>query len=121
MLKGEKEEMKNEEIAEKIKMLEFHQKLLLKMVEGSSLKFYYLIIDRSLTEVEVTEFLQYCENLTVEFKKQKAEGFVYFHPLFDEFQLFLQPKMDAEEVIFACLEQGLFVPLMQELKKYTKL
>ncbi|SEN11953.1 Protein of unknown function [Mesobacillus persicus] len=113
--------MKNEEIAEKIKMLEFHQKLLLKMVEGSSLKFYYLIIDRSLTEVEVTEFLQYCENLTVEFKKQKAEGFVYFHPLFDEFQLFLQPKMDAEEVIFACLEQGLFVPLMQELKKYTKL
>lgn len=112
--------MKFEEITEKIKMLEFHQNLLLQMVEGTSLKFYYLMIKKSLTQTEMDDILQFCENMSIELKKQKAEGFVYFHPLFNEFRSFLQPKLEAEEVIAACLEQGLFIPLMQELKKYSK-
>ncbi|MGM0904355.1 MAG: DUF1878 family protein [Bacillota bacterium] len=112
--------MKFEEITKKIKMLEFHQNLLLQMVEGTSLKFYYLMIKKSLTQTEMDDILQFCENMSMEFKKQKAEGFVYFHPLFNEFRSFLQPKLEAEEVIAACLEQGLFIPLMQELKKYSK-
>jgi hypothetical protein len=113
--------MKFEEITEKLKMLEFHQKLLLQMVDGTSLKFHYLMIEKALTQSEMDGILQYCEKMSKEFKKQKAEGFVYFHPLFNEFCSFLQPKLEAEEVISACLEQGLFIPLMQEFKKYSKL
>jgi hypothetical protein len=113
--------MKFEEITEKIKMLEFHQNLLMQMVEGTSLKFYYLMIEKALTQSEMYGILQFCEDMSMELKKQKAEGFVYFHPLFNEFRSFLHPKLEAEEVISACLEQGLFIPLMQELKKYTKI
>lgn len=110
--------MNYEEITEKIKMLEFHQKLLMQMVEDTRLKFYYLMIKKSLTQPEMNRILLFCEEMSIEFKKQKAEGFVYFHPLFTEFQSFLQPKLEAEEVITACLDQGLFVPLMEEFRKY---
>ena len=112
--------MNYEEIMEKIKMLEFHQKLLMQMVEGTKLKFYYLMIEKSLTQSEMNRIFLFCEKMSIELKKQKAEGFVYFHPLFNEFHSFLQPKLEAEEVITACLEQGLYVPLMEELKKYVK-
>ena len=110
-----------DEIMEKIGKLEYHQKLLVSMVEGTERKFDYLIVKKSLSEKEVDDILKYCENLSNEIKKQKAEGFVYFHPLYNEFESFLSPKLKPEEVIETCLEQKLFVPLMEELKKYSKL
>lgn len=110
--------MTNKEIIEKIEMLEYHQKLLLNMVKETNLKFDCLIVEKSLTRKEANEILVFCENLSIEMEKQKAEGFVHFHPLYNEFQRALQPKLNAREVIAACLEQGLFLPLMLELKKY---
>ncbi|MCM3667387.1 YhaI family protein [Mesobacillus maritimus] len=115
------EKMNMDDLMEKMKMLEFHQKLLLKMVKETKFKFNYLVIEKSLTESEMGEILYFCERMSKRYKKQKAEGFVYFHPLYDELYSFLQPKLEAEEVIDACLEQELFVPLMTELKKYSRL
>lgn len=111
--------MNLDELLEKINRLEFHQKRLLKMVESTSLKFDYLIVEKSLSQKEADNILKYCESLSSKFQKQKAEGFVYFHPLYHELTKFLEPKLKAEEVIEACLEQGLYIPLMQELKKYS--
>jgi hypothetical protein len=106
------------DIIEKMEMLEYHQKLLLNMVKGTNLKFDCLIVERSLTQKEASDILIFCEKLSKELQKQKAEGFVHFHPLYNEFQAAMQPKLGACEVIAACLEQGLFLPLMLELKKY---
>ncbi|TCN27974.1 DUF1878 family protein [Mesobacillus foraminis] len=112
--------MNYHEIMERLKMLEFHQKLLLKMVKETNLGFYRLIVEKSLTQTEVNDLLLACENLSKDLQKQKAEGFVNFHPLFDKFNAILPPKLRSGEIIPACLEQGLYVPLMMELKRYLK-
>ncbi|WP_428909389.1 DUF1878 family protein [Niallia sp. Krafla_26] len=107
-----------EAIAKKIQMLEYHQSLLLKMNRNSQESFYKLIIEKTLTEDEVKQFYKDCEGLSRAYEEQKAEGFVYFHPLFEKFTRDLHPKLTAQEVISACLTQGLYIPLMTELKKY---
>ena len=49
-----------------------------------------------------------CENLNIKMEKQKAEGFIHFHPLFIEFLNSLQAKLDVKEVIQSCLKQHLY-------------
>lgn len=110
--------MDYERIMERINMLEFHQKLLLKMVSGSNDPFYRLIIERGLTQQEVASIIKDCDKLSIEMEEQKAEGFMYFHPLYKKLSAIVQPKLQPEEVIHACESQGLFLPLMSELKKY---
>ncbi|WP_338470510.1 DUF1878 family protein [Niallia sp. XMNu-256] len=105
-------------ILEKINKLEYHQSLLLKMNQSSTEAFYKLIIEKSLSEEEVGQFHKKCERLSKIFEEQKAEGFVYFHPLYEKFIAHLHPKLSAQEVIIACLRQGLYVSLMTEFKKY---
>lgn len=111
--------MKNDELMEKINRLEYHQSLLLEMIsDGKSHPFYRLIIKKFLSKQEVEHIYKICEELNNELEEQKAEGFVYFQPLFEKFQSSLPPKVHAREVVLACLGQQLFQPLMEELKKY---
>lgn len=110
--------MNNNEIAERLFLLEYHQKLLLKMVSGSTQQFYKLVIEKSLSEKDVNDFNNICDKLSIELEEQKAEGFVYFHPLFEELKASLPPNIDINDVIDACLQQQLYVPLMNEFKKY---
>jgi hypothetical protein len=109
--------MNSSELYERLKQLEFHQKLLLKMISGSTQQFYKLIIEKSITEKEVDEFFKLCDKLSCMMIEQKEEGFVYFHPLFEILKTSLHPNLDIQEVIYACLQQKLYVPLMTELKK----
>jgi hypothetical protein len=111
--------MNMEQLAEKLNMLEFHQKLLLKMVSESKDQFYRLIVERGLTQQEVAKILEACEEMNIAMQEQKAEGFMYFHPLYKKFSAVVQPKLKPEEVIKACESQGLFLPLMTEFKKYV--
>lgn len=110
--------MNNSDLLERIERLEFHQSLVLKMVSNSHFGFYKLIIERSLLKKDVESFYKLCERVSKKIEEQKAEGFVYFHPLFEEFKSSLHPNLQAEEVIEGCLQQCVFVPLMLELKKY---
>lgn len=110
--------MNLETLVDKMKQLEYHQSLLLKMVQNSYEDFYKLVIEKSLNKNDVEEFMMKCEVMSNQLEEQKAEGFVYFHPLFKEFKSTLHPSLQAEEVILACIRQNLFVPLMSELKKY---
>ncbi|WP_141433122.1 DUF1878 family protein [Bacillus sp. 03113] len=109
-----------EYLLEKIKRLEFHQGLLLKMLPHTKAAFYQLVIEKGLRERDLEAFNNICENLNIELEEQKAEGFVHFHPLFEKFTMNLHPHLRPEETIEACLLQGIYIPLMMELKKYTK-
>lgn len=111
--------MNNQEnLLARIETLEYHQYLLLRMVDKTQADFYKLVIENSLTKHDVEEILLLCEGLSMKMEEQKAEGFIHFHPLFEEFKLKLHPTLHAEAVIKACLNQHLFQPLMMELKKY---
>lgn len=106
-------------LLEKINRLEYHQSLLLKMISTSNDQFYKLVIEKSLTKHDVEQFFQKCDELTLLYKKQKAEGLVYFDSLFTEFQKALPPSLNAEEVVRACLRQQLYLPLMLEFQKFV--
>jgi hypothetical protein len=110
--------MDMEDLLKRIKRLEYHQTLLIKMNQNSSQAFDKLIIEKSLGEEDVKEFHSLCEELNNEWEEQKAEGFVYFHPLLNKLTKKLHPELQAEETIEACITQGFFRPLMSELKKY---
>lgn len=110
--------MFEDEILERLQRLEYHQSLLLKMVGNSKARFDMLVIEKGLSKRDVEVFYKNCEQLSMELEEQKAEGFVYFHPLFNKFKEELHPRLQVEEVIHACILQKLFLLLMDELKRY---
>jgi hypothetical protein len=105
------------ELQARVNLLEYHQKLLLKMLAAPNLDFYRLIIENGVSEHEVEAFHLLCENLNIKMEEQKAEGFINFHPLFNEFLYSLSEKLNAKEVVHACLKQHLFEPLFSEFTK----
>ncbi|MDP4163616.1 MAG: DUF1878 family protein [Bacillota bacterium] len=110
--------MNLQELAKKIELLEYHQKLLLQIIKESHQPFYRLVIEKRLSEQTVTEFSFLCDDLNNRWEQQKAEGFVYFHPLFEEFSSSIPANIHAKELIEACVNQHFFAPLMRELRKY---
>lgn len=111
--------MNNYEILEiKVKLLEYHQKLLLRLLDNPKLEFYRLIIETGLSEQEVNEFYRLCDKLSIKMEEQKAEGYVYFHPLFKELASSLPKKLAIDRVVKACLTQKLYEHLFQEFVKY---
>lgn len=108
----------NEELREKLDRIEYYQSLMLKMIINSEDQFFKLVIEKQLKKTDVEQFYTLCEKLSKELQEQKAEGFVYFYPLFEIFKSNLHPNLDAEAVIRACHMQKLFQPLMSEFKKY---
>lgn len=110
--------MDERELLKRIQLLEYHQKLLLALVNNPKLEFNKLIIEKGISEQEVQNFFKLCEKMCKKMVEQKAEGFVYFSPLFEEFSTSLPLTLRTEEVVQACLRQNLFESLMIEFKKY---
>jgi hypothetical protein len=110
--------MNVQELLERILILEYHQKLLIKLIKNPMLDFYKLIIEHGISEQETQDFFSLCTELTTKMEEQKAEGFVYFHPLFEEFSHSLHPRLSSREVIQACLNQQLYETLLMEFAKY---
>jgi hypothetical protein len=105
------------ELQSRVNLLEYHQRLLLKMLTFPNLDFYRLVIENGISEQEVKEFNKLCEGLNIKMEEQKAEGFIHFHPLFIEFLNLLPAELDVKEVIQSCLRQHLYEPLFIEFKK----
>lgn len=101
----------------RIELLEYHQKLLLNMISYEGFEFDRLIIQKNMNEREVNEFYKLCEEMSKEAEEQKAEKFVFYAPLFNEFLSRLNPKLDAAETIHACIKQNIYRELMEILKK----
>jgi hypothetical protein len=110
--------MDEQYLMERIRRLEYHQKLLVQLLDNPQLEFYKLIIKHGLTEQEVVKFFYLCDEMSIKMEEQKAEGFVYFHPLFHELSESLPEHLDVKEVVRACANQKLFVSLFDELLKY---
>jgi hypothetical protein len=110
--------MNEDALLKRIYLLEYHQKLLLKLLSNPKLDLYKLIIEKSITEQQFKDFLRVCDELSMKMVKQKAEGFIYFYPLFNEFSSSLPRNLKAEEVVPACISQHIFEPLMMEFVKY---
>lgn len=109
--------MQMKELNERLEKLEYHQKLLLGMINPAGKEFDLLVIKKQLSEKEVMEFLQMCEELSQEMENQKAENFVFYSPLFKEFASRLNKKLYPAETIQACLMQRIFPDLMEILSK----
>ncbi|SDN12828.1 DUF1878 family protein [Bacillus sp. OK048] len=105
------------ELTSRVKLLEYHQRLLLKMLSAPNLEFYRLVIENGISEQEVQAFNKLCEEMNIKMEEQKAEGFLHFHPLFIEFLNHLPEKLDVQEVIQSCLQQHLYEPLFIEFNK----
>jgi len=102
-------------------MLEYHQQLLIQMVDKNRHEFDWLVIKHQLTKEETAEFFQLCEELNKKYQEQKADGFVFHVPLLKEFEKRLHSKLDSKEVIMACIKQGLYEELMTQLYKNISL
>lgn len=109
-----------DELQNRIDLLEYHQRLLVKLITTPNAEFYKLVIERGVSEQEVESIFKFCENLSIKMEEQKAEGFVYFHPLFVELLNILPETLDGKEVVHACLKQQLYEPLFMEFNKYIK-
>lgn len=120
MEKGRAERVKAmiNELLKRIERLEYHQKLLIQLVDHAEITFTKLIIQKNLGPLEVEEFHRLCEYLNNKMQEQKAEGFLYFHPLLKEFTEKLNKKLEVRETIIGCLNENLHVDLMEELSKY---
>ncbi|MEH7333671.1 DUF1878 family protein [Neobacillus drentensis] len=105
-------------LLKKVSLLEYHQKLLLELLNNPKLEFYKLIIEKGISKQEVKKFFQLCDEMSIKLEEQKAEGYVYFHPLFDEISASLPGSLEIKEVLNACIKQGLFKTLFLEFKKY---
>jgi hypothetical protein len=86
------------------------------MLKDSKHQLYYLIVKKNLTKKETEELLKTCEELSMKYKKQKAEGYLHFSPLLFELQSKLPSKIEVAELVEACLKQGVFQSLMREMK-----
>lgn len=102
-------------VERRIERLEYYQRLMIGLVEIQRWPFHHLVMNKQLTEEEVTVLFQLCEELTEEYKKQKAEGFVGFSPLLRTFKQYLNPKLSSHEVINSLYQEGLYLPLMTVL------
>jgi len=107
-----------EELMKRMRRLEFHQRLLLQMIDGNRVPFLRLIIEKNLDEEEMEHFYQLCDELNKKWQEQKEEGFLFFESLLEEFQKRLNPKLDVAETIEACRRQKVYPALMEELAKY---
>ncbi|MFP7295711.1 DUF1878 family protein [Neobacillus niacini] len=105
------------ELQSRVNLLEYHQRLLLKMISDPNLELFRLVIENGISEQEVQTFQKLCEDMNKKMEEQKAEGFINFHPLFNEFLYSLPAKFDAKDVIEACLHQRLYEPLFKEFHK----
>ncbi|EKN70250.1 hypothetical protein BABA_06176 [Neobacillus bataviensis LMG 21833] len=103
---------------QRIHLLEYHQKLFVKLLNNPKLEFYKLVIENGLNEQETEKFFDLCDKLSMKLEEQKAEGYVYFHPLFEQLSAALPANLKMEEVIRACLLQNLYKPLFLEFEKY---
>lgn len=110
--------MNEQELIHRINLLEYHQKLLLNLLSNPKLNYYKLIIEKGISEEEVQKFFNLCDDLSMKMEEQKAEGYVYFHPLFNELSASLPSNLNINEVIHSCITQKLFETLMQEFRKY---
>lgn len=111
-------------IEERLNKIEYHQRLLLEMMEKNKYPFYELIIQKGLSEQEVTQLYRECLTLEKMFEEQREMGFVLHTDLIAHFLDVLPTVLTPKETVESLYKQLLFKPLMehfmQALEKMEK-
>ena len=105
-----------ESIEDRLERLEYYQSLILPLLGDKLTPFYKLIMDAKLSKKDVEDLLNLCEELSIEYKKQKAEGFISFTPLLTQFVGMLHPRLDLKATIDVLAKERKYTPLMNEFK-----
>lgn len=98
-----------------ISTLEFHNELLLKMIDSEKYPFFTLVILNGLSKQEMNDIFSLCDEINERYNQQKEAGFLDYTPLLTHFAGMLTPKMPIKETIAALLSQGLYSELMEKL------
>ena len=110
--------MNEQDVMRRLHLLEYHQKLLVQLVANPKLDFFKKIVEKGISEQEVESFFKLCDGLSLLMEEQKAEGFLHFYPLYQQFTASLPKNLQADEAVISCLTQNLYPILMLEFKKY---
>ncbi|MFS0824329.1 DUF1878 family protein [Bacillus sp. 1P02SD] len=105
-----------ETFEERLARLEFYQSLILPLLGEKLPTFHKMIMEAGLTKTDVEYLLQNCEEMSKEYKKQKAEGFIGFTPLLTLFVGMLHPRLDPKVTINVLAQERKYAPLMEEFK-----
>ncbi|AOH53840.1 hypothetical protein ABE28_005720 [Peribacillus muralis] len=102
---------------EEIDILRFHQGLLLNLIRNPKARLDFLLVEKNFTKKEADDLLELCDILSKRYEIEKAEGYMNFRPLFNQFERKVNPKITIKECIDACLSQGLYVSFMREMDR----
>ncbi|MGE6379928.1 DUF1878 family protein [Peribacillus muralis] len=102
---------------EEIDILRFHQGLLLNLIRNPKARLDFLLVEKNFTKKETEDLLELCDILSKRYEIEKAEGYMNFRPLFNQFERKVNPKITTKECIDACLSQGLYVSFMREMDR----
>lgn len=107
-----------EDIRKRLEQLEYYVSLLVESDIMQNLPFLNWVIKNNRTKKEIEHIFLVCEEIDALYKKQKAEGFLHFHPLLQIFQEKTKPYIDdIEEFTFMMVREKLFADLMKEFLK----
>lgn len=104
----------------KVNTLEFHNELLLKMIDSEKHPFFTLVILNGLSKQEMKETFALCEEVNERLNKQDEAGFLDYTPLLTHFVGMLNPKLPVKETMNALLAQGFYRELMEKLLATTE-
>ncbi|WP_285767649.1 DUF1878 family protein [Peribacillus sp. SI8-4] len=104
-------------INEEIDILRFHQGLLLNLIRNPKARLDFLFVEKNFTKREAEELLELCDIMSKRYEIEKAEGYMNFQPLFNQFERKVNSKITTKECIDACLSQGLYVSFMREMDR----
>jgi Protein of unknown function (DUF1878) len=105
-----------ESIEERLERLEYYQSLILPLLGDKLSPFHQLIMEAKLTKKDVEDLLDLCEEMSIKYKKQKAEGLICFTPLLTQFVGMLHPHLDPKTTIDVLAKEREYTPLMYEFK-----
>jgi len=105
-----------ESIEERLERLEYYQSLILPLLRDKLSPLHQLIMEAKLTKKDVEDLLDLCEEMSIEYKKQKAEGLICFTPLLTQFVGMLHPHLDPKTTIDVLAKVRKYTPLMYEFK-----
>lgn len=100
--------------------MNFHLKLLSKVIDVNQYPVIKLIIGNNLSHHEYRELIHLLETLNTQYEIQKGEGLLDFTALLIHFAGMLNSRLEPDETIIALKKEGYYPSLMSEFIKVLK-
>jgi len=104
-------------LEERIERLEYYVDELMKLVDVTKKPFSFLLLKSCTNEKEIEDIKGKCENVNIEFQKQKAEGLLHFDPLLNSFIKELPSTISVDDLVTASIIEGYYTDVMTEFRR----